>query len=51
LERLVEILGFRGRQRTASHQGAHQRTKTAEPAKVAEGAGTGHCLGPGWGPV
>src|SRR5260370_15902142 len=51
LERLVEILSVSGRQRAAAHDHAHERAETPEPAEAAEGTGTGHCLGPGWGPV
>src|SRR5260370_19347887 len=51
LEGLVEILGAGGRQRAAAYEGTDQRAKTAEPAKSAYGTGTGHCLGPGCGPV
>src|SRR5260370_18822829 len=51
LERLVEILGFGGRQSATAHKRAHQRTETTEPAKSAERKETGHFLGPGWGPV
>src|SRR5260370_1362705 len=51
LERFVEILGFGGRQSATAHECAYERTKTPEPAKSAERKGTGHFLGPGWGPV